>query len=160
MLKNLLLAIVICTAVAFCIYLIHPISFVSQAKASEYRHCWDLDGCPNRRHHRPRVRYYAAPEYEAEGQRESDGWKCLDKVHVVGSQWANEDGAEDSAKKAFMEEVRFRSGEAFMDVDHARDYEKRCTRSSIGEVAGAMLFRCEVAARPCRPPLKSDEAKR
>lgn len=95
------------------------------------------------------LRYYAAPTHEKEE------WRCLDHVRVVGSQWVGAEGAEDSAKKAFMEEVRWRFGEAFMDVANARDYEKRCSRSSVGEAVGQTLIRCEIAARPCRPPMSA-----
>jgi hypothetical protein len=94
------------------------------------------------------VRYYAAPKVEAD-----DGWRCLERIHVVGSQWATDAGAEDSAKKAFMEEVRWRHGESFMAIENAKDYEKRCSRSSVGEVLNQTLVRCEISARPCRPPM-------
>jgi hypothetical protein len=98
---------------------------------------------------KPEVRYYAAPKVEA------DDWRCLDKVRVVGSQWVSVDGAEESARKAWMEQVRWYSGEAFMDVAHARDYEKRCSRSSVGEAVGQTFLRCEIVARPCRPPMSA-----
>ncbi len=35
---------------------------------------------------------------------------CLGPVRVVGSQWATETGAEESAQKAWMEQVRFELG--------------------------------------------------
>jgi hypothetical protein len=79
--------------------------------------------------------------------------KCLDPVRVVGSQDIREDAAEESAKKAWSEMVRWESGESFMDVNNATGYEKRCSRSSIGEALGQVLNRCEVIAKPCRPGL-------
>jgi hypothetical protein len=77
---------------------------------------------------------------------------CLSPVRVVGSQWATADGAEESAQKAWAETVRFNHGEAFMQLDQAVGYQKRCSRSSVGEVVGQTLIRCEVDAAPCRPP--------
>jgi hypothetical protein len=106
-----------------------------------------------RRYRAPEYRYYASPVPPPED------WRCLDTVRVVGSQWVAEEGAEDSAKKAFMEEVRWRHGESFMSIDNARDYEKRCSRSSVGEAVGQTLVRCEIAARPCRPPMKIGTGK-
>jgi hypothetical protein len=78
-------------------------------------------------------------------------------VSVVGSQHVTENGAEESAVKGWAEQVRFAHGEQFMAIEGARDYAKRCTRSSIGELAGAMLHRCQVVARPCRPALELKE---
>ncbi len=77
--------------------------------------------------------------------------RCLDTVRVVGSQDIRETAAEESARKAWAELVRYQSGEAFMDMLHAKDYRRRCGRSSIGEVAGTTFIRCEVQAKPCRP---------
>ena len=82
---------------------------------------------------------------------------CLKPVSVVGSQYLNDAGAEDSAKKGWAEAVRFHHGEAFMDMANARDYARRCTRSSIGEVAGQVFFRCEITATPCRPAFTEDK---
>jgi hypothetical protein len=77
--------------------------------------------------------------------------RCLAPVRVVGSQWATDSGAEDSAQKAWSEQVRFSHGESFMDLEHAQSYRKRCSRSSIGEALGQTLHRCEIEALPCRP---------
>lgn len=89
-----------------------------------------------------------AAEYRTE-----DVTRCLSPVRVVGSQWATQDGAEESARKSWSEEVRFSSGESFMDLNTAQNYRRRCTRSSIGEIAGQTLHRCEIEATPCRPGL-------
>lgn len=77
--------------------------------------------------------------------------RCLFPVRVVGSQDLRESAAEDSAKKAWAEHVRWNFGESFMGIENAQDYQKRCSRSSIGEAMGAVLNRCEVSAKPCRP---------
>lgn len=82
---------------------------------------------------------------------------CLKPVSVVGSQYLNDAGAEDSAKKGWAEAVRFHHGEAYMDMQHAKSYARRCTRSSIGEVAGQVFFRCEITATPCRPAFSEDK---
>jgi hypothetical protein len=76
---------------------------------------------------------------------------CLPTIRVVGSQWVTEKGAEESAQKAWMEKARWLYGESAMDLTAAQDYAKRCSRSSIGEVAGQTQHRCEVEAVPCRP---------
>lgn len=77
--------------------------------------------------------------------------RCLAPVRVVGSQDVRESAAEESAKKAWMERVRFESGEMFQDIGNAQSYAKRCVRSSIGEALGQYFHRCEVEALPCRP---------
>jgi hypothetical protein len=79
--------------------------------------------------------------------------KCLPPVRVVGSQWATESGAEESARKAWAEQVRFSHGESYMALEASQALKRRCTRSSIGEIAGQTLHRCEIEAMPCRPGL-------
>jgi hypothetical protein len=116
------------------------------------------------RPHRHRYDHVAAPELRDEyrdvrGYRSADvrpkaRGQCLERVSVVGSQWANEQGAEESAQKAFMEAVRWESGEQWMEIANADGYVKRCSRSSIGELAGQTLHRCKVSARPCRPDIE------
>lgn len=117
-------------------------------------HAWDSDPqAPKRIAHKARPK---APAVKAYVQREPEK-TCLKPVAVVGSQWATESGAEDSARKAWAESVRFHSGEAFMDLTHANGYARRCARSSIGEVVGQTLHRCEVSAVPCKPGFDKDK---
>ena len=71
------------------------------------------------------------------------------------TQWIGEQGALDAAKKDWMERVRYYHGETFLDLSHAADFAKRCGRVSIGEVAGQVLYRCEIEARPCKGSFKS-----
>ena len=85
--------------------------------------------------------------------------KCLEPIRVVGSQDIREDAAEESAKKAWAELVRWDSGEAYMAITNAKDYQRRCSRSSIGEALGAVLNRCEIIATPCRPALMEGVTK-
>jgi hypothetical protein len=79
-----------------------------------------------------------------------DGRLCLDHVRGLGTQWIGEQGALDGAKKDWMERVRYYHGETYVDMSHAGDVVKRCGRVSIGEVAGQVLYRCEIEARPCK----------
>ena len=79
-----------------------------------------------------------------------DGRVCLDRVRGLGTQWIGEQGALDGAKKDWMEHVRYYHGETYVDMSHATDVMKRCGRVSIGEVAGQVLYRCEIEARPCK----------
>src|SRR3990167_5725238 len=82
---------------------------------------------------------------------------CLPPVRGVGSQWIGLEGAMDAAKKDWSERVRYDYGEIFIDLTHARDFESRCGRTSIGQVAGQILMRCEVFARPCKAELTKVE---
>lgn len=94
--------------------------------------------------------------YRAE-DKPSGAMHCLKRVTVVGSQWATEAGAEESAQKAWMEAVRWSHGEMSMDMKNAEGYARRCSRSSIGEVVGQTFHRCEVTATPCRPAMVGSE---
>ena len=77
--------------------------------------------------------------------------RCLPPVRVVGSQDLRPDAAEQSALKAWAEMVRWTHGESYQDFENAKGYQKRCSRSSIGEALGQYFTRCEVSASPCRP---------
>ena len=39
-------------------------------------------------------------------------------------------------------------------MTNAKDFVSRCGRVSIGEVVGQVTYRCEILARPCKPPMK------
>lgn len=97
-----------------------------------------------------------APAVKAYVKRE-DETACLKPVAAVGSQWVDIDGAEESAKKAWMEAVRWHHGESYIDIARAKDYRHRCSRSSIGEAIGQVMHRCEVMANPCKPTLAGDK---
>ena len=125
---------------------------------------WDLNSSPStaRRAHARHVRhYYRHVNIEAdkdrdrhERERADNGWQCLDKVRGLGTQWIGTEGALEAAKKDWMERVRYDHGESYIDMTNARDFESRCGRVSIGEVAGQVTYRCEIMARPCKPPVK------
>ena len=125
---------------------------------------WDLNSSPStaRRAHARHVRhYYRHVNIEVdkdrdrhERERADNGWQCLDKVRGLGTQWIGTEGALEAAKKDWMERVRYDHGESYIDMTNARDFESRCGRVSIGEVAGQVTYRCEIMARPCKPPVK------
>lgn len=98
-----------------------------------------------------------APAVKAYVAREAEPICTKGPVAVVGSQYLNEPGAEESAQKAWHEAVRFHYGEAYMDLARAKEYRHRCSRSSIGEVVGQTMHRCEVSAIPCKPAMTSDK---
>jgi hypothetical protein len=108
--------------------------------------------------------YYRHVNIEADKDRDRDrdrraerderGWACLDKVRGLGTQWIGTEGALEAAKKDWMERVRYDHGESFIDMTNAKDFESRCGRVSIGEVVGQVTYRCEILARPCKPPMK------
>lgn len=110
-------------------------------------------------HKRPQVRGYVrrtsapAPKPEHLRQHLIDT-ACKPAIRVVGDQRPTEQGAREQADKAWMQEVRFRHGERFMDgAANARDVRYACTRSSVGEIAGVTQHRCEIIAIPCPAPL-------
>ncbi len=128
---------------------------------------WDMGSNPSkaRRAHDHHVRhYYRHVNIEADKDRDRDrdrraerderGWACLDKVRGLGTQWIGTEGALEAAKKDWMERVRYDHGESFIDMTNAKDFESRCGRVSIGEVVGQVTYRCEILARPCKPPMK------
>ena len=128
---------------------------------------WDLGSNPSkaRRAQARHVRhYYRHVNIEADNDRDRNrdrraerderGWACLDKVRGLGTQWIGTEGALEAAKKDWMERVRYDHGESFIDMTNAKDFESRCGRVSIGEVVGQVTYRCEILARPCKPPMK------
>jgi len=107
-----------------------------------------------RRHrHKRRVRSRKTRVY---GYTKRNTLKCLGTVRAVGSQWVGADGAKNSAIKAWREVVRFDNGEKFSDWANAKDVTQGCSQSSIGEVIGKVLYRCEVSAKPCKMSLTGD----
>ncbi len=121
------------------------------------------------RHHvrdidRERVRLYREEGLEAERRAEhreerhdehafedERGFRCLEPVRGVGTEWIGQEGALNAARKDWMERVRYDHGERFLDMTNDRDEASRCSRVSIGEVAGQVMYRCEIWARPCQP---------
>lgn len=112
---------------------------------------------PVKRHKKPAKRkghsFRPAPVAPATPLASEAVTRCLAPVRVVGSQDVREGAAEDSAKKGWMEAVRWAHGESYQDIANVAPgtYQKRCSRSSIGEALGQFLHRCEITAVPCRP---------
>jgi hypothetical protein len=107
-----------------------------------------------RRHPRTKVMAYEQRDKEQASKKGDDGWQCLDKVRGLGTQWIGTEGALEAAKKDWMERVRYDHGESYIDMTNAKEFESRCGRTSIGEVAGQVTYRCEIMARPCKAPMK------
>jgi hypothetical protein len=96
--------------------------------------------------------YYAAPKHShTTSEYSGSSATCYAAIRVVGSQGISEESALTSAHKGWMEAVRWKHGEAAMDIGNARSDQKRCSRSSVGEVLDKTFHRCEFEARPCRP---------
>jgi hypothetical protein len=127
---------------------------------------WDMGSNPSKprarhvRHYYRHVNIEADKDYDRDrdrdrrAERDERGWACLDKVRGLGTQWIGTEGALEAAKKDWMERVRYDHGESFIDMTNAKDFESRCGRVSIGEVVGQVTYRCEILARPCKPPMK------
>jgi len=92
---------------------------------------------------------------------ETDSVVCRPYISVVGSQYVTKNGAEDSAVKAWQEQVRYEHGERFMSWESADKQQVRCVRSSVGELGSKALdmtvkfYRCEVKGKPCMPPFET-----
>jgi hypothetical protein len=112
---------------------------------------------------RERVRLYREAEIDAEHRAEhreerrdergfddDRGFHCLEPIRGVGTEWIGQEGALKAARKDWMERVRYDHGERFLDMTNDRDEVSRCSRVSIGEVAGQVMYRCEIVARPCQ----------
>jgi hypothetical protein len=151
-----LAAIIILSAFAILAAIANP------ARATDWD--WSMSGDSYHSHkQKPRRRKtYTRRSYDSSYDRErvrgyrdmgdiNDPVKfCLGPVRGVGTQWVGEEGAMDAAMKDWRERTRYDYGEIFVDMTHAEDFRKRCGRTSIGEVAGAVFFRCEIWARPCK----------
>lgn len=144
--------------------------FAAPSFASDINWDWDLGtGSPEARH-RARLHYvhrhrHYEPQVMAFVKRENepprvadDHMQCLEPVRGLGTQWIGTEGALNAAKKDWMERVRYDHGESFIDMTNAKDFESRCGRVSIGEVAGQVTYRCEILARPCKAQMQ--EAKK
>jgi len=101
-----------------------------------------------------KVMAYVKREDEIANAKDKTEFHCADKVRGVGTQWIGTEGALDTAKKDWMERVRYDYGESYLDMTNAKEFISRCGRTSIGEVAGQVMYRCEVMARPCKAQMK------
>ena len=108
------------------------------------------------RRSRERARVLAYERREKDDDDRSG--QCASKVRGLGTQWIGTEGAMDAAKKDWMERVRYDHGESYLDLTNAKEFESRCGRVSVGEVAGQVMYRCEIIARPCRPQMRETQA--
>jgi len=107
-----------------------------------------------KRRRKPEVRAFRRREKWVD--RDSDRVICKDSVTVVGDARPSRAAAVSDAEAVFMRTVRFKhGGEAWMNIEAAKDYQIRCTRASITELVGQVMTRCELKARPCKPPFES-----
>ena len=145
---------------------------VGRAQAAEFKWFWELQSGGNGYQVKHRVKQvrrvkkvrrvaykkkadtHEATRVMAYSKRQK--LSCLSRVRAVGSQWVGASGAKQSAIKAWREIVRFDSGEKFSDWANATGVMQGCSRSSIGEVIGKVLYRCEVTAAPCKMKLTGD----
>jgi len=146
------------------------LALAAPASASDLNWDWNLGSGSATAKHRSAARYahrrhrhrssssntkvMAYVKREETAKMEDDGFQCVEKVRGLGTQWIGTQGAMEAAKKDWMERVRYDHGESYVDMSNAREFETRCGRVSIGEIAGQVTYRCEVHARPCKPPLK------
>lgn len=103
-------------------------------------------------------------------RRDWDG--CLELQRDIGDEQPREGEAKYAASHRWAARVRFHYGEKFTDLNNARDVRYTCIRSSVyerpdsddddegkGRTSLRPLYRCEVAARPCRAPSREDEKR-
>lgn len=115
-------------------------------------------------------------EYDREFRRYSSGPdlhpspnygpRCKERiVTAVGFEYANEDRALKSAQLIYAATVRQEYGEMFQEITQARDVLTLCTQASVNDTAvgrlgdaligeSAVLKRCKIWARPCRPEIE------
>ncbi|MCP4779760.1 MAG: hypothetical protein GY877_03165 [Hyphomicrobium sp.] len=139
---------------------------VGRAQAAEYKWVWEVQSGSNGYQVKRRVKKVRRVAYKKKADTHEatrvmayskrQQLSCLSRVRAVGSQWVGASGAKQSAIKAWREIVRFDSGEKFSDWANATEVMQGCSRSSISEVIGKVLYRCEVSAAPCKMKLTGD----
>lgn len=84
---------------------------------------------------------------------------CHAVIIAAGDQAQTHKAATDNAVLAWQGRVRFRYGERYLNIQHARgprgrEPEVLCSQSSLPDAyrdkAGSTLYRCELSAKPCR----------
>lgn len=92
------------------------------------------------------------------GEREQAGYKCDAPVMQVGAEHDTKGAAQRDAQTAWSNLVRFNKGELWADSDNWGYPHLRCVRSSVAAKVGTVdlldRHRCQIVAKPCRPPLR------
>jgi hypothetical protein len=149
----------ICIAVALMLSYFVLAATAGSAHATDWD--WSItDNYHTRQQPRRKARRYVRRTPDRDYERERDNVRLYRSEELVcapgpvrglGTQWIGQEGALDAAKKDFMERVRYDLGESYLDLKNAQDPITRCGRVSVGEVAGQVLYRCEIRAIPCKP---------
>ena len=120
-------------------------------------------------HHRERRHYEEPRGYYGSSELHSApyyGPRCKDRiVTAVGFEYANEERALKSAQLIYSATVRQEYGEMYQEITQARDVLTLCTQASVNDTTigklgdalfgeNAVLKRCKIWARPCRPELE------
>lgn len=130
------------------------------AKAGWPDDVWEANKAPvHHVHRKPAVKAWRSPPkppVHTPGPLQSAP-QCQAAFRTVGDQAITVEGAREAAEKAFSQQTRFTHGERYQDISNARDAGYECVRSSIGSVAGAVFYRCELRARPCMAPQEGAE---
>lgn len=91
---------------------------------------------------------------------------CRPPLDALGDVVHTWDNGKASARKAWMERVRWIYGERFMEHKLARDMHYQCNRVDVPKTEGVLgaaaneathALRCEVRAAPCAAPIVRDE---
>ena len=116
-----------------------------------------------RRHYDEPYRHYGSGELHPAPYY---GPRCKDRiVTAVGFEYASEDRALKSAQLIYAATVRQEYGEMYQEITQARDVLTLCTQASVNDTSigklgdalfgeNAVLKRCKIWARPCRPEIE------
>jgi hypothetical protein len=78
-----------------------------------------------------------------------DPW-CLPRRLVVGSATLRQKAARNSAVEAWMQDVRYKHGIRYANIDIAKDPHFHCSPSGVVPIAKTYIWTCAVEAGPCR----------
>ena len=114
-------------------------------------------------------RYYDERPHRYRGELHSGpyyGPRCKERiVTAVGFEYSNEERALKSAQLIYAATVRQEYGEMYQEITQARDVLTLCTQASVNDTTigklgdalfgdNAVLKRCKIWARPCRPEIE------
>lgn len=102
----------------------------------------------------------------AKPEKIDDVGQCRAPIEALGDIVHTWDNGKASARKAWMERVRWIYGERFMEHKLARDMHYQCNRVDVPKTEGILgaaaneathALRCEVRAAPCAAPIVRDD---